>query len=172
MRKITLFLLLISLVACDNDDLTDVNNDGTGGISCLVNGELLRPKGNIFGNRTAKFSTHADGSTILMIGLTNNEERFDGLAHLFISIYDVDLDNLEGQTFQLKEENTPDSFAHLRLGEYDNVFATNAVTTGELKITHYDYDDWVISGTFSFTGVNANGETLEITDGRFDLNLQ
>ena len=47
---------------------------------------------------------------------------------------------------------------------------TNTFKTGELKITRLDVSNSIISGTFWFDAVNANGEIVQIRSGRFDWN--
>ncbi len=39
----------------------------------------------------------------------------------------------------------------------------------KLEITKLDTVNYICSGTFSFTGVDKSGSTVEITDGRFDV---
>ena len=39
---------------------------------------------------------------------------------------------------------------------------------GELKITHHDFSNAILSGTFWFDAVNSNGEIVEVREGRFD----
>jgi hypothetical protein len=42
--------------------------------------------------------------------------------------------------------------------------------SGELKVKKFDNVNRIISGTFFFTGTdNSNGQTVSITDGRFDI---
>jgi len=41
--------------------------------------------------------------------------------------------------------------------------------SGELKITKHDQLQRILSGRFSFTATNVNGEKLIITEGRFDV---
>ena len=33
------------------------------------------------------------------------------------------------------------------------------------------YDDFVVAGTFEFYGIGANGQTVSITEGWFDIAL-
>ena len=45
MKKILILVLILNF-ACSNDDITEIQNNGTGGVSCLVNGQVLKPKTN------------------------------------------------------------------------------------------------------------------------------
>lgn len=56
--KIILLFLSLAIISCNEDDyvLTGINNDGTGGISCKVNGTIHRPSGGgMYGNKSARF---------------------------------------------------------------------------------------------------------------------
>lgn len=48
-------------------------------------------------------------------------------------------------------------------------YYTNESVTGQLIITRLDQPNFIISGTFSFKGVDENGDIVEVTDGRFDM---
>lgn len=51
---------------------------------------------------------------------------------------------------------------------YDNGEVFDA--SGELTILKFDQTNRILSGTFFFTGTNAStGQTVEVTDGRFDI---
>jgi hypothetical protein len=48
-------------------------------------------------------------------------------------------------------------------------YFTNELTDGELKITHFDPEKFIVSGTFWFDAMNAKGEKVEVREGRFDM---
>ena len=50
-------------------------------------------------------------------------------------------------------------------------FKTKKLITGELKITNLDTTNFIISGTFWFDAIDANGAIVKVTDGRFDIKL-
>jgi len=47
--------------------------------------------------------------------------------------------------------------------------AYQSYTSGAVNITKLDTINHIMSGTFSFTLYNSNGDSVVITDGRFDL---
>ena len=61
-----------------------------------------------------------------------------------------------------------------RIVNSDNVktFLSNS-NSGRIVITRFDYPNKIISGIFSFNLYNSNNpsEIIQITDGRFDINL-
>jgi len=49
-------------------------------------------------------------------------------------------------------------------------YTTDNLNTGVLNITRCDLSNRIFSGTFSFTAKNnSTSETVNVTDGRFDL---
>ena len=49
-------------------------------------------------------------------------------------------------------------------------YYTNDDMQGILTITHFDQANFIISGTFSFTVLDADANEINITNGRFDMN--
>ena len=50
-----------------------------------------------------------------------------------------------------------------------NIFDTNEDVTGELNLKKFDLVNQIASGTFWFNAVNDKGDTVKVTDGRFDV---
>jgi hypothetical protein len=51
-------------------------------------------------------------------------------------------------------------------------YQTNESFREEVNISHFDTLNRIVSGTFCFTAVHlATGETVNVTNGRFDINL-
>ena len=53
----------------------------------------------------------------------------------------------------------------------ENEWITSATSTGSVTITRVDPVNLIVSGTFQCTLTAANGETITVTDGRFDVQL-
>lgn len=49
-------------------------------------------------------------------------------------------------------------------------YYTNENLPGALLITNFDSQNFIVSGTFEFTVLTDDGNEINITDGRFDLN--
>jgi hypothetical protein len=92
------------------------------------------------------------------------------LGHGSLDRVGISTDSLkirEGETLPLTKYS-PD----LASGEYDlnlSSYSTNANATGQLTITHLDTINQVVSGTFQFKAVSKIGDTVKITNGRFDV---
>lgn len=76
----------------------------------------------------------------------------DSIGTYSISSYDIDK-----STGQLNDFMTGEKYE------------TQSLNSGELKITKLDRENFIISGTFWFTAVNDQGDTIRVTDGRFDV---
>lgn len=74
---------------------------------------------------------------------------------------------VEGATYPFKYRKKGFPGAFYQIGA---VYEALDGSTGELKIKKFDNVNRIISGTFFFTGTdNSNGQTVDITDGRFDI---
>ena len=60
-------------------------------------------------------------------------------------------------------KNPTDSFPS------NDYYSTTLEVTGELIITHHDYNNAIISGTFWFDAINNIEEKIEVREGRFDM---
>lgn len=169
LQKITtiLIIVLLSIVGCEKEDpnltplerLPPKTQIGANTAGCLVNGEAVYAKNrfNLF------YQNQKDLGVSFRLG--------DSELRKSINIASLN-ETLEiGNTYILsKVEN--DS----KWGEYTEVvpfvseqlYQTNSSITGELIITHHDYDNATISGTFWFDAVDRNGNTIEVREGRFD----
>jgi hypothetical protein len=77
----------------------------------------------------------------------------------------------DGKTLPLTKSLTPGmaaGFYGINLMSYQ----TNANATGELTITHLDTINLIVSGTFQFKAVSKGGDTVRITNGRFDVHYK
>jgi hypothetical protein len=174
MKKIILLLFTFIFISCEKDELTEVYNNGKGGASCLINEKVLNDR-TIYGYSRIRFDSQADGTNFFVIQLVNRKNDFFGDTHLGIIIYGYEYENLEGKTFEIKEENfeTYNSYAWLSIPSdneyYSDEYNSYSENIGYLKVTYFNKDEWIISGTFQFNLINENNEVIKITEGRFDL---
>lgn len=194
MKKILIAILLSSFIlffSCGEDDensLTATTTDGKGTLSFLLDGEVWRPKTKFripvtpasHGMEITAIqydtNTHNRANELLFIdiGATNWDKK-----HFFFLKIDSVLH--EGQN-KIKEAEF--------ISEYNNRYKiigtdlnSNFVNItkihrdyipyveGEYIWGHYTMDSYV-SGTFEMTLKNKNGDSIVITDGRFDLKNQ
>jgi hypothetical protein len=182
MREPLLILITLFLLSCSNEDdsLTKINNDGTGGISCTINGKILRSKGLPYGNPKEYFGFANDGDIFYFAVGFHNRSSAGVYKNIRVQVYDVAYQNpltleklsLEGNTYQLGEYGDPNLYGQYKtFGLYMNdhvLYNTKNIMNGEITITHHDIENYVISGTFWYDAINENGEIIKVRNGRFD----
>ena len=193
---ISILLFIVSLNSCTKsndtetiaqDQLPAITTSGANTAGCIINGKVLIPKngsqtiggpliyglkyhlGNSFGVPLfndyfavrIKNLKNIDGDDIYI----HFNEMVQG-----IGIYDLGQSN--GNYFTASPNNN-----HVilkRIVNSDNVktFLSNS-NSGRITITRFNYPNKIISGIFSFNLYNSNNpnEIIQITDGRFDINL-
>ena len=72
-------------------------------------------------------------------------------------------------TYPLGDTNA-NGYAAYRISAGD--YYTDAVHTGTLTLTRIDTVARIAAGTFQFTALDRNGQTVTVTEGRFDVRLK
>ncbi|QZK99369.1 hypothetical protein K5L05_11390 [Flavobacterium psychrophilum] len=76
-------------------------------------------------------------------------------------------------TFPLKSYGSNSKFGEYNINAVSSpnpdYYSTKSTIVGELKITHHNFNNAIMSGTFWFDAVNSNGEKVQIREGRFDM---
>jgi hypothetical protein len=133
---------------------------------CKVNGKVFVPKASIDGpaisvNYYYTGSGQGEGWFFFLYGAN----RVDA-PRMSIAIETDSLLLLEGNSYPLKKgKGFAVGSALIGIIPYDMGLSD----TGELIITKHNQTQRILSGRFSFTATNSNGEKLNITEGRFDV---
>ena len=176
MRSVIKVLILFLIISCTQNDDKQLNDgiyDGKGGISCEVNGIVLKPSAAIlYNNKGFSFGTNVNNVPILSVNFTNSS------GYDFKSIRLVALDasyenNLIGRVFSLGNETNQESYGNYEFHDNgdENKYVTDNVNKGELKILFFDKQKNILGGTFWFDAINGCGEVIKITNGKFDLKM-
>lgn len=172
---ISIFILTAMLSCCSKkeddqpknpvDQLPPATQIGANKAGCLVNGQAFLPNSGSLQPLVCNYINQND----LTIGIGNKTEG--KLNRILISVFNTNL--VVGQTYTLTEYGT-----NSKSGEYVisaeaspslNYYSTNNEVKGEITITHHNYNNVILSGTFWFDAVNASGTKVEIREGRFDM---
>ena len=181
MKKLILLLILTVFIACCNKDdnkpiaeidkLPQATQIGANKAGCLVNGIAFLPKGYfVTGNLNCVYQDQLNFSLAIVERLIEGSK--DQLRSINIASLNQNL--VENQTYLLKESGLNDSkyaeytFSNEQMFSEVN-YSTTSTITGELKITHHDYINAIISGTFWFDAINSEGTKVEVREGRFDM---
>jgi hypothetical protein len=186
--KTTLLLIFITFFNCSNNDdsieqnqLPPITQTGANTFGCVINGEVLIPKdsrGSLGGVSPKKGITVAylqNNNFTIDAGNFRDEngDRIYIYINNLVSIgtYSFGLSN--GESTSTFEPDYPHCWGTTfnNLGEGKKHLSNT--NSGTIKITRFDQDNHIISGTFELTVFNRENptETIEITDGRFDINL-
>jgi hypothetical protein len=165
-------LLLTQCSKCKNDptptdpasQLPPATQTGAGTFGCLVNGQPYTPKGNNgMTNFAVLYEPQLNGATLNILTY-----RIDGRRE-YINLFCGPI-TPQKRTFTVGMPNIEatisyDGFA----GEYSST--DGGYQRGQITITRLDEQAGILSGTFEFTSVGLKGDTLKVTQGRFDSKL-
>lgn len=163
MKKSLLILLFaLALGGCSKGNLDDNLYDGTGGISAVVNGGLLTP---LKYNSRCSFDAAENGGKsfrVSFIDYINN-----GATAMTVSATAINLPdgNLSGMTFPLKTDEGEGSF----ILNADEPYLTDDTHKGYLHVSFHNDQLHFITGIFSYDCVNATGEVVRVTNGKYDM---
>lgn len=173
------FAISIAFISCNKDDdqpsnpidqLPPATQTGAQTIGCLVNGVPFADSG-VMNN----FYQHIDGEYFLVINWLRNTS--EGYKSGQIATNRIQIE--EGQTYILNKSSYVDgdytgagaTFVST-LSEIYGQYETNTNYTGQIHFTRFDTVNFIMSGTFEFEAQEIQtGETISITNGRFDLNF-
>lgn len=177
MKNLTFLVLLIIISSCKNDDdsntptnpidqLPPATQTGANTAGALVNGEAFLPNNGSVIPLNLDYINQQD----FALGIGN--ETNNDLYSLLISRQDTQLQ--ENVTYIL---NTGFGDNSSRAEYVINVtpppspmyYSTTTSVTGELTITHHDFNNAILSGTFWFDAINSEGDIVEVRSGRFDM---
>ena len=148
------------------DLLPPLTHRGANTAGCLVNGEAFLPASSVLPLKCDYYQQQYFDLAI--------SKKINGNWHGVYIKVDKHLE--VGHTYRLIEEDYmlghPSDFGSYILSPTappnNEHYNTTSAHYGELTITHHDFNNATISGTFWFDAVNADGDIVHITDGRFD----
>lgn len=177
-------LYLFSFCSCEKqklsnpiDQLPPATDTGANTFGCLVNGEAVvihKPFGDLspdFGSGYILTYNSISGYVFGVSGL----DKVDGCHFKGVG--------LQLDSIQLQVTSYPLNIGRIKYGKVGYVsiangcppspllmYATDSAVTGQVTITHFDQQKQIVSGTFYFDAVEATrGDTVHVTDGRFDM---
>jgi len=178
LRKLLLpFILVacISLTACKKDknpleELPPETQYGANTFGCLVNGSAFIPQNN--GSLSPVLSSYYQYIYPTASGYVFNVSATDRRSCCFGSVF-INIDSAvleEGKKYLLSKFVRGTASGGFNNGIDDNaLYKTNNEVVGELLIKKIDKINQVVAGTFWYNAVNSLGDTVKITNGRFDV---
>ena len=191
------FLFVFSSLRCNKDDdgvfkqkrpteLPPITTEGKNTFGCYVDGELLVPyprkaiKDNLAGfYYSGKWGEQYHGIFEMSAAMEGNQGYESKVINLqlFKRVFDVgeymlynndtlihdtanSIYHFNNASLRVKDENGRLTFDSYRV---PNPYS------GRMEVLRLDTLKRIIAGTFFFDAVNKEGDTIKVTDGRFDL---
>jgi hypothetical protein len=140
------------------DTLPPITQTGEDTFACLINGKP-------FFSSSERFASYVFNT--LSIGGSRRDDL--GLRSILIGGLDIEGGVTEG-SFPLKNRISDGYSAEYFIdGGLTLDARTQDAAPGLLTITRFDLEEFIVSGTFEFSVKDNDGNTLNFTDGRFDL---
>jgi hypothetical protein len=154
------------------DQLPPETQTGANTFGCLVNGQIFKPGGAQLsgGSLQCNYQLVNGAYHFTLIGRFQNNSNGTGGS---IGLYTDSLSVHQGDKLSLKAKikgnPSADYFKAINSYQYELFNTDDLSYLGELWIKKLDSVNQIVSGTFWFNAVNSNGDTVKITEGRFDV---
>jgi hypothetical protein len=187
MKKYTLLLLLLPLMsvqckkdknkdacpdgdkACELAKLPPLTTEGKGTFGCLVNGKAWLPQEvDLIPKLT---SIYYDEEQAYFLGAKDNDNDNESTSVAFNVVkFKLLTQKYALETYKVDTlSESIYSYCWNNDGCNEVKYYTNDKYSGLLDIQFVDSAKQIISGTFNFNAQASNGETVCVTDGRFDM---
>lgn len=149
----------------DPDILPPKTQCGANTFGCLINGEVWVPEFDKY--RMYEEKVHAEYGKEYFVVMGTRIIESD-------SVYEIVKIQLNKDISSTGVYKINEWWIDKTSGDYENFmtgleYETKGENNGELHITKFDRENFIIAGTFWFTAVNQFGDTVKVTDGRFDV---
>ena len=158
------------------DQLPPETQTGANTFGCLVNGEVFLPGGLQLsgGSLNCVYQYIYNGTTNGYVFGISGGKRGTNCA---VESVGVRLDSMivqQGVTYPLTIEshgygNGQYFIINVPCGNLNTIYQTNNSVQGSITFLRFDLNNQIASGTFWFNAINPNGDTIKVTNGRFDV---
>jgi hypothetical protein len=168
-----ILLLTISFAACKKS-LPGKTQTGAGTFSCYLNGKLVTPRGGgIAPNRDCYYQQLAAGDSGYVFHVSGRDYKVPTNTKS-VAINVAGMRIVEGMTIPLtKGIDYKSGRGQCSNGNTDleNKYYTTDAISGYLYFSKFDEVNQIAAGTFAFKAKNSFGDSVNITDGRFDMHF-
>lgn len=143
---------------------------GANTFGALVNGQAFMPYSKaLFASTYQCNYIFTNGGYYFTVG-ASNDNNYEYLTNIMLGTTKLPI--AEGQIFKFNNYNEDGK----AFGTYSiiysvttNEYKTNNIVNGQLYISKLDQTKQIVSGTFFYKAINIKGDTVKVTDGRFDM---
>jgi len=174
-----LVFILFSFASCRKhkpsnpvDQLPPATQTGANTFGCLINGQAFLPKGPSLGPilQCAYQYLNTDYSKGFFFQLSaGDDSNSSDVTGIGIYTDSLEIGKMDFQLGANKPGNAYGLYTRINLSGINMNLYTNNNLPGQLTITKFDEISQIVSGTFWFSVIKNPGDTLKITDGRFDM---
>jgi hypothetical protein len=155
------------------DQLPPETQTGANTFGCLVNGQPFKPGGTQLsgGSLQCNYQFVNNGYYFVLIGRNKTESNLLRSVGVYTDSLQIHEGNKLNLKVRIKGNPSGSYFKALSASQYVQYETDGNPYTGELWIKKYDSINQIVSGTFWFNAINTNGDTVKVTDGRFDVHF-
>jgi hypothetical protein len=173
----SLISAILILAGCKKENVNQLDllppetHTGAYTFGCLVNGNAFLPKGpsNTIQCAYQFIYDMNDKGYFFQLSAADNSNS----SHIrSVGVFTDSLPITDGMVIDLTTYATPGK----AYGQYykDDIitystYQTTDVVKGQLIITYLDEIKQIVAGTFWFDAIDKNGDTVKVTEGRFDM---
>lgn len=153
------------------DQLPPETQTGANTFGCLVNGKVFKPGGAslIGGSLQCNYQIVNNGYYFVLIGRNQTGSNLLTSVGLYTDSLPIQQGNKFNLKARIKGNSSADYFKALSAYQYEQFNTEGGTYSGELWIKKLDPVNQIVSGTFWFDAVTANGQKVEVREGRFDV---
>jgi len=179
--KVTVLIFFTITISCINkddpkDQLPSITQTGANTFGCVINGEVLIPKNGIGVPEPKGIQVYYFQNKNFVIDAANLKDNDGDRIYIYVhnlistGTYQFGLSN--GANTSTFEPSYPHCWIRTFNGSTGGIKYLSNTNSGTITITRFDPINHIVSGIFNLTVFNKNkpNETIEITNGRFDVN--
>ncbi len=169
---LAVFYALLLGASCDKvnnvkkDELPPITTEGKNTFGCKVNGKVFRNFGRNFNRLDLIMQYHIPSGLFNLVGrqISSDEDIKSNIVGCLTYFTEEGMHTIREGDFYHED------FGHCA-DPYHNTFELDTTLPAILNILRLDNQEFIIAGTFGFTLVNPHcpGDTIRITEGRFDV---
>lgn len=153
------------------DQLPAETQTGANTFGCLVNGQVFKPGGAslIGGSLQCNYQLVNNDYYFVLIGRNQTANNLLTSVGLYADSLKIEVGNKLNLKTRAEGNTSGDYFKALSASQYEEYETNGSSYNGELWIKKLDTFNQIVSGIFWFDAVNANGQKVEVREGRFDV---
>ena len=148
---------------CDDDDLPEPTQEGADMLAAKIDGDNWEADALPTDIKAVEGSYTTSSNTLIITGRRVDQNNNQ--------ILEIALREIQGEGDYTIDLKAP-SEAYYEDRKEETRYNTTTQHGGDLELTYFNTELGIAAGTFSFQALNEDNEEIEITEGRFDINIR